>query len=88
MNQFAMSNEELRAVANAPRSEGERILSDKAGYWARLGDVTKALSCAQASLVIYNDRMDRAERARTELARRAELGRRLRELHPWNEVQD
>ena len=66
------TEEELRREMNLPVSDGEKVLSAKSGEWALAGDLPKALDCARASLMLYQDRMARREAAKREFDMRKE----------------
>lgn len=72
INWAEATEEELRAAMNAPRSDGENVLAAKADEWAVAGDMGKALDCAQAGLILYQDRMKSRVAAKLEWDMRRE----------------
>lgn len=75
------TDQELRAAMNAPTSDGERILAEKSGEWARryqetqdAADLARMLECARAGLILWQERAATREAARAEWQRRRAVG--------------
>lgn len=68
---------ELQTAINATHSRGEEVLTEKSGEWAKAGDIPKALDCARAALILYNERMAVRQAASKEWERRQRVKRVL-----------